>query len=247
MLTQQLKDIAKKIELSSLKAGKRPQNIKLVAVSKFHDAELMNEYLNVFQHVQPSCHNQVIFGEAYVQEYKNKVNKLQGDFKTHLIGAFQSNKVKDAIKLFDVIQSVHKKKLLELINEEAKKAKKVQNIYLQVNISQDDDKSGFNTDDALNIIKNDINRLDGIKLCGLMTITKQYDEPQEARGDFIKMKHFYDEIFSWVNSNYNNRPDSFELSMGMSDDFDIAIEEGATMVRIGHRLFGERGYPFSNL
>ena len=241
MLSQQLKDITKSIELSSRKAGKMPQDIKLVAVSKFHDVELMNKYLNIFQKEHPSCYGQVIFGEAYVQEYKSKINKLSGNFKTHLIGAFQSNKVKDAIKLFDVIQSVHKKKLLELINVEAEKAKKVQDIYLQINISQDGDKSGFDADEASNIIKCDINHLNSVRLCGLMTITKQYDDPQKARYDFTKMKHFYDEILSWVNSNYNNPPDSFELSMGMSDDFDIAIEEGATMVRIGSKLFGERG------
>jgi len=241
MLSQRLKDITKRIELSSLKAGKRPQDIKLVAVSKFHDAELMNEYSNIFHREQPSCYNQVIFGEAYIQEYRGKIDKLSGNFKTHLIGAFQSNKVKEAIKLFDVIQSVHKKKLLELINAEAEKAKKIQDIYLQINISQDDDKSGFDVDEALNIINGDINRLNGIKLCGLMTITKQYDDQQKVRDDFIKMKRLYDEISNWVNNNYNNRPNSFELSMGMSDDFDIAIEEGATMIRIGGELFGERG------
>ena len=240
MLNERLKNISTRIEHAALKGGRNPQDIKLVAVSKLHSTKLMNEYLNILPKSQPSFHKQAIFGEAYVQEYKNKVSALSGDFKTHLIGAFQSNKVKDAIKLFDVIQSVHKKKLLELINTEAEKAKKIQDIYLQINISQDDDKSGFNADEALNIVKCDITRLNNIRLCGLMTITKQYDDPKETRDDFRKMRQLYNEILDWLNHNSSHKPNSFELSMGMSDDFDIAVEEGATMIRIGSLLFGER-------
>ena len=240
MLHERLKDISEKIRISSLKVKKEIQNIKLVAISKFHDAGLMNEYSDIIQKETPLFYPQAIFGEAYVQEYKNKVNELKGNFQTHLVGAFQSNKIKDAIKLFHVIQSVHKKKLLELINTEAEKAGKVQDIYLQINISQDDDKSGFKTDEVLSIIKNEINDLKNVKLGGLMTITKLYDNPGDVRTDFKKMKHFYDEVFDWLNINYRYQPNSFELSMGMSDDFDIAIEEGATMVRIGSALFGNR-------
>ncbi|MCL4135478.1 UNVERIFIED_CONTAM: hypothetical protein GTU68_035798 [Idotea baltica] len=177
---------------------------------------------------------EIIFGENYVKEYADKKAELTGNFKTHLIGPLQSNKVKKAVEIFDCIQSVHSEKVLKLINKEAEKLNKEMDVFLQVNISEDEAKSGFQKEELVEIFNKDfINKLANINIAGLMCITAFYENKEDVRPDFIKMCEIKKELE--LSNNIK-----LELSMGMSADYQIAIEEGASMVRIGSSLFGER-------
>jgi len=226
VLADKLSKIEYQIQLSLLKSGRKDQ-VSLIAVSKKQDVRKMLQY-ELLKKDKPEL---VIFGENYVQEFKDKKINLSPESKCHLIGKLQSNKVKEAVRLFDVIQSIDSEKLLILINKEASNLGKIQEIMLQVNVSNDPKKGGMNANEVFNILA-EIEELKHLKLVGLMTITELYENPQDSRKDFKNMKKIKDAL--------DDRYQNLELSMGMSQDFEIAIEEGATMVRIGTALFGER-------
>jgi pyridoxal phosphate enzyme (YggS family) len=184
----------------------------------------------------------VVFGESYVQELKAKRNELDksglvGEF--HLLGPLQSNKIRDAVRFADLIESVHSLKIIDGIAKEARAAGKRQSIFLQVNIGRDPQKSGFSKEQlseachAVGVYR------DCLALRGLMTITPYYPVAEDVRADFRAFNEFRRKLLK--------SPDvkCFEgeeilLSMGMSSDFEIAIEEGADLVRVGTKLFGER-------
>lgn len=172
----------------------------------------------------------VVFGESYIQELQNK--KLSGEFDAgtlfHFIGRLQSNKASLAVQFSDVIESVHSKKIIDEVAKAAVKLNKVQDIFLQINISQDENKAGFLEEELGSIVPYALG-LESIRMIGLMTITEYYDNHEEVRGDFIKMRLCRDRYLPGA-----------AISMGMSSDFLIALEEGATHVRIGSALFGER-------
>lgn len=214
-------------EVFSINSNNR---IKLIAVSKRQPIDKMKAWIDF-------CHKkniEIIFGENYVKEYAEKKQDLSGNFKTHLIGPLQSNKVKKAVEIFDCIQSVHSEKILKLINKEAEKLNRKMDVFLQVNISEDEAKSGFQKEELINIFNKDfINEVANVNIAGLMCITAFYENKEEVRPDFKKMYELKKEI-----ELINNI--KLELSMGMSADFNIAIKEGASMVRIGSSLFGER-------
>lgn len=215
------------------RAGRDPQHIRVVAVSKTHPPELMRELLEAFAKRSES----LIFGENYVQEFKRKQELLGSSLDCHLIGPLQSNKAKDAVKLFSVIESVHSAHLAQALDKEANKIGKQQQILLQVNISDDQQKSGFTPERALDFINKEITRYENLCFRGLMTITKFYPVAEMARSDFRAMRELADRISALLGP---KAPQPFELSMGMSADFQIAVEEGATLVRVGTAIFGER-------
>jgi len=220
-----LVEILKQIDESARRANRNTSRVQLLGVSKKQPLEKMKAYQAQCQELNYPC----IFGENYVQEFKAKREEFPDLAPTHLIGPLQSNKVKLAVSLFACIQSVHSLKVLELIAEEAEKQNKVQSIFLQVDISCDQAKSGFlpeQLEAPLSFIANNTNC---IKLAGLMTITRLYDIAEQARPDFAKLREIRDSINPQL-----------DLSMGMSADYSIAVEEGATIVRVGSALFGER-------
>ena len=176
------------------------------------------EILEVLKTYQADC-----IGESRWQEAESKLSHLPANLPKHFIGHLQSNKVKQIVSNFNSIDSVDSIKLAECISAEAVKQSKVLSIYLQVNISRDGSKFGFDIDELGNAIRQ-IKTLSGITLVGLMTITaKQF--PNETRKDFAAMKKLQQQF---------QLPD---LSMGMSNDWPIAVEEGATMIRLGTALF----------
>ena len=182
----------------------------------------------------------IIFGENYVQEFKQKRADLPTTIDCHLIGHLQRNKARDAVRLFSVIESVDSAGLLRELQKEAAREEKLQQIFLQVNVSQDQAKRGFMVADVAALIEQEIPQATNLKLCGLMTITALYDEAEKARPDFHALRALRDEL---VGSEALRRAigrDSLELSMGMSSDYEIAIEEGATVVRVGSAIFGAR-------
>jgi len=221
-----LTEILLNIEQSCRSVGREPDSVQLLAVSKKQPIEKMLAYQQECMTLDYPC----IFGENYVQEYRDKIKGHPILAGAHLIGPLQSNKVRAAVSLFECIQSVHSLKLLEQLAMEVDRQERPISIYLQVDISGDDRKHGFKPgqiDEPLNLLARAENS--NLKLKGLMTITRLYPEPEDVRPDFAKLREIRDQV-----------DPALGLSMGMSADYSIAVEEGATCVRIGSALFGER-------
>lgn len=206
--------------------GRKAEDITLVAVSKtFPDSDVL-EAFNA---------GQLNFGENKVQEMIKKYDVLsKHEIKWHLIGHLQTNKVKYIVEFVHLIHSVDSFKLALEIDKQAAKVKRRINILVQVNTSDEMQKSGVEIDETKKLC-DDIKQLENINLCGLMTIGKFTDDTEIIRDNFSTLKNLYDEI----------KPDFRDfnyLSMGMTSDFEIAIEEGANMLRIGSAVFGYRNY-----
>ncbi|MEK7529079.1 MAG: YggS family pyridoxal phosphate-dependent enzyme [Patescibacteria group bacterium] len=187
-----------------------------------------------------------VFGENRVQEAREKFENLKNrtDIELHMIGRLQSNKVREAVGLFDVIQSIDSLKLLEIVSHEAFKIGKKMRVFIQINASKDPAKTGVMPDAIFEFFRNAHEVLceGSVVVEGLMTIVEHTPDIEARRPFFTKMKKIFDdlrEIFppDRVTANYIEHVNLQHLSMGMSDDFEVAIEEGATMVRIGRLLF----------
>lgn len=231
-----LSEVLQKLRGAAIKVGRDPAQVTLVAVSKTKSIEAMNEYAEAATRVALP----IVFGENYLQEIKEKQPQLPAHSELHMIGPLQSNKVRDAVRLCDVIESVHSLKTLELIAKEATRISKRQRVLLQVNIGQDEKKSGFTPDELIEAL-NACERLSS-DLCveGLMTILPYDENPEASRPHFKAMTALRTRLIAEGRASlFHNQ--KILLSMGMSDDFGVAIEEGADIVRVGTALFGERG------
>ncbi len=217
--------------LATVESLAQHSGAQLVLASKEQSAERLNAIIASANQRGVIPH----FGENYLQELEEKLPLLQGDFKLHFIGALQSNKVKKAVKIFDVIQTAGSEKLLRIISDEAVKAGKVQKIYLQVNISNDDQKAGFAAEELNPALFQMISELAGLDLQGLMTITKFYAEPEEARPDFFALAQIAADL-----EKSGHVQGRLHLSMGMSADYQVALACGADLVRVGTAVFGQR-------
>lgn len=223
------------IERAAKLSGRSFADVVLVAVSKKKSIDEMREY----QAAADALGIPVVFGENYLQELKAKKNRFDDTVKLHMIGPLQSNKVKDAVALCDVIESVHSVKTLELVAQEARRIGKKQAIFLQVNIGSDAAKSGFSSGEIVAIAELALRHADAVEVLGLMTITPYYEISEHARGDFKRMSQLREELYAIGASTFFANK-KILLSMGMSADFEIAIEEGADLIRVGTALFGER-------
>ncbi len=199
---------------------------KLVCITKTIEPERINEAIRA---------GATIIGENRVQEYEDKRDDIL-PCEIHLTGHLQTNKVKKAVQLFDVIQSIDSLKVIRNIDRRARDIGKVQRVYLQVNIGNEPQKYGFGPDEIKNAIT-EIRSLRNARVEGLMCIPP-FVPPEQTRSYFRKMKALFDEIKQENRDNIDIRT----LSMGMSSDYRIAIEEGATMVRVGSAIFGKRKY-----
>ena len=223
-----------KIVQATTRVDRNPYNVRLVAVSKRQSVSQMIEYASL-------CHatgTVPIFGENYVQEFGEKRKALEGDFKAHLIGPLQSNKAREAVSLFDMIESVHSLRIAQAIDKEASKIAKVQDILIQVNVSADPAKSGFGVIEVRGVLAELRATLKNVRICGLMTILENFDEPARTRQDYRRLFDLFIKLRD--DPQLGQGEDFCELSMGMSADFEIAIEEGATLIRVGTAIFGER-------
>ena len=225
-LKKRLENVKDRIYKAALKCSRDPEDIHLVAVSKTIPANRVREAIEA---------GVTILGESYVQEARNKFNVL-GTYPVswHFIGHLQSNKAKYAVRLFDLIHSVDTIKLAHELNKQANKVNKIQDVLIQINISKEPSKSGSDIQNASNLIKN-IVLFENLSVKGLMAIPPFFNNPEKTRPYFIALRNLRDQsqkAFPGVVLN--------ELSMGMTGDFEIAIEEGATFVRIGTAIFGER-------
>jgi len=223
----QIENLQRRIQAAALSCGRQPDNIRLVAVTKTVGPEKIKTAIAAGIH---------IFGENYIQEAKNKIEKISDDsIKWHFIGHLQSNKAKFAIRFFDLIHSVDSFKLAREINKQAKKYDKVQNILIQINISKEETKSGIAENEAISLLR-DISNLENVSVKGLMTMPPFFNQPEKVRSYFKALAELRNKIKAV--SILNIFMD--ELSMGMTGDFEVAISEGATLVRIGTAIFGER-------
>lgn len=209
--------------------------VTLVAITKRQPIESMQ----VYQEIAASLGMPVIFGENYVQELASKREQLVGDIEWHLTGPLQSNKIAEAVRLSDVIQSVHSTKVIDGIAKAAREQGIQQRIFLQVNIGQDSNKRGFSVEELEDAIVRCENHSHELCLCGLMTITPNYEDPHLRKNDFEKLAR----VRSRLEDSSLRRcfqQNTITLSMGMSGDYKVALEAGADIIRIGSLLFGAR-------
>lgn len=227
-IADNLSTITTRISRAALRAGRDPDQVHLVAVSKLQSVDAIS-----------AAHSagQLVFGENYVQELVDKVPQLPPDICWHFIGSLQTNKVKYLAGLTGLIHSVDRISLAREIDRHWSKTGNACNILIQVNISGETTKSGTTVDDTLQLIR-EAAQLEHVRIKGLMTMPPFYDEPERARPYFRQLRLLAQQITAEKIPGVAME----ELSMGMSGDFEVAIEEGATLVRIGTAVFGERSY-----
>jgi pyridoxal phosphate enzyme (YggS family) len=226
-LAENLEQIEKRILAACERAGRTRDSVLLLAVSKTHPPETIREAVNL---------GLTYFGENKVQEAKAKIPGAPGKARWHFIGHLQSNKCRDAVELFEMIQGVDSLALAQEINKRAEQAGKTMPILLEINVAGEGSKFGYNPQQMLADLKA-INALPRLEIHGLMAIPPFTPMPEKARPYFQKLRELKQQAEAVLGAPLP------QLSMGMSGDFEVAIEEGATIVRIGTALFGERSYP----
>ncbi len=226
-IAENIKDICSRIQKAAERGRRGADEVKLVAVTKTVDAERVNEA------IRSGIRS---IGENRVQEAEEKFKLITERVEKHLVGHLQTNKAKKAVQLFDFIQSVDRERIAQEISRRAKDLGKAMEILVEVNTSGEETKFGVHPDKALPFIET-ISKLEGIKIKGLMTVGLFSENPEEVRPCFKKLKKLFEKIKS---ANLPNVEMKF-LSMGMTNDFEVAIEEGSNMVRIGTGIFGPRG------
>lgn len=228
MIEENIKQVEDNIAKACERANRDRSEVTLICVSKTKPASMVEEAYKTGQRN---------FGENKVQEINDKYPILPDDIKWHLIGHLQRNKVKYIINKVHLIHSVDSIRLSEQIQHEAEKADKVMNILVQVNVANEDTKFGLQVSETEDVVR-EIAKMPNVHICGLMTIAPFTDNPETNRVFFRKLKQLSVDIKS---KNIDNVSMDC-LSMGMTGDYQVAIEEGATLVRVGTGIFGERIY-----
>jgi len=228
MLKENLQKVEENIQKACDRVGRKREEVTLIAVSKTKPLEDIEEILE---------ENVIDFGENKVQELCDKYEKISRPVNWHLIGHLQTNKVKYVVDKVALIHSVDSYKLAEQINKEAKKKNTIVPILLQVNIAKEDTKFGLEKEEVLPLIEQ-IKDMEGIQIKGLMTIAPFVTNPEENR---VHFKNLY-QLYVDIKRKSINNVIMDTLSMGMTGDYQVAIEEGATMIRVGTGIFGERNY-----
>lgn len=213
------------MEAAARRSGRDPEDIQILAVSKSFPAEAVVEVAR--------CGHR-LFGESRVQEAAEKISAvIQPGLEWHLVGHLQSNKVRQAAELFDVVQSLDSERLARRLNRVCGEIGKRVSVFVQVNIGEESQKYGVDPEQT-ELLVDLVDQLDFLDLCGLMTIPPWDQDPERSRPYFRRLAAMRDRI-----SRQRSRPLD-QLSMGMSGDFTVAIEEGATLIRIGTAIFGGR-------
>ena len=228
MVTENLKIVEEKIAKACERAKRDRSEVTLIAVSKTKPEVMIEEAYAAGQRD---------FGENKVQEICRKKELLPEDIRWHMIGHLQRNKVHQVVNKACLIHSVDSLRLAETISHEAEKKEIKVPVLVEVNVAQEESKFGVTTEETISLVE-EIAKLPHIRVRGLMTIAPFVEDPEENRGIFRKLKQLSVDIAA---KNINNVNMSV-LSMGMTNDYEVAIEEGATMVRVGTGIFGERDY-----
>lgn len=227
-IADNLSNIRGRIAEAARRAGRDPASVRLVAVSKTKTADMVEE---------AARGGQTIFGENYVQELVAKARQVREPVEWHFIGALQSNKVRQIAGLVTMIHSVDRLSLAQEIERQWAKLDSTCEVLIQVNIAGETTKSGTTAEELLTLVRQ-VADLPHLRVRGLMTIPPFFDDPEGARPYFRELKRLADVVAAEGVPGVAME----ELSMGMSGDFEAAIEEGATLVRIGTSIFGEREY-----
>ena len=228
MLKENLEKVEENIQAACDRAGRKRDEVTLIAVSKTKPVEMLQEAYDLGVRIN---------GENKAQELASKYEVLPKDIHWHMIGHMQRNKVKYIIDKVDLIHSVDSLRLAETIENEAAKHNVTVPILIEVNVAQEESKFGLKTEEVLSLVES-VAALPHINIKGLMTIAPYVEDPEENRGIFRQLKKLSVDIAA---KNINNVNMSV-LSMGMTNDYQVAVEEGATMVRVGTGIFGERDY-----
>lgn len=228
-IKENIDGILERIAVACKRSGRNPEDITLIAVSKTVDADKAREAVEA---------GIINLGENRVQELVDKYEKLSDTLvKWHMIGHLQKNKVKYIIDKTELIHSVESIELANEINNRASKNNLIANVLIELNIGEEESKFGVSEDSVYEFVKS-LEQFEHINVLGLMTVAPFAEDPEEIRWVFKKMKVIFDNISSMNIKNSNMK----FLSMGMTNDFEIAIEEGANIIRIGTAVFGERTY-----
>ena len=227
-ISENIKQVLDNVEKACRKANRPPESVKLVAVSKTKPNEMLQEAYDIGIRD---------FGENYVQELCDKIETMPKDINWHMIGHLQRNKVKYIVGKVSMIHSVDSLRLAEEISREAVKKSCTIDILVEVNVAEEDSKFGITVENAPNIIE-EMAKLPGISIKGLMTSAPYVTNPEDNRIFFQKLRQLAVDI---KDKNIDNISMD-ELSMGMTNDYTVAVEEGATIIRVGTAIFGERSY-----
>ena len=226
MIAERLKILKDEIDEKCLSCGRLPEDVTLIGVSKYHPLSVIEEAF------EAGLKN---FGENKAQEFRDKSSRFEGSAVWHFIGHLQTNKVKYVIETAEYIHSVDSKKLAAEINKRAERINKIQKILLEINTSGEPSKFGLETEDEIFELADFCRGLKNIRLSGLMTMAPYTDDESEIRKSFSALRTLFDKLNA-------QGAELKHLSMGMSGDWQIAVEEGSTMVRIGTAIFGTRNY-----
>lgn len=227
-ITENLNEVHEAMKNACAVSNRTSDNLTLINVSKTKPVEALMEAYN---------YGERHFGENKVQELIEKYEAMPKDIKWHMIGHLQTNKVKYIVDKVDYIHSVDSIKLAQTIDKEANKHNVTVNILIEVNVAGEDTKFGVSVEETENLVR-EIAQLNNVKICGLMTIAPYVDDPEENRQYFVKLRDLSVDIAEKNIDNVNMNV----LSMGMTGDYCVAIEEGATLVRVGTGIFGRRDY-----
>jgi PLP dependent protein len=227
-LKENLDGIRSRIDEACTSCGRDPGSVTLIGVTKTYESDVINASIDL---------GITDIAENKVQEITRKYDDVKKGVKWHLIGHLQSNKVKYIIDKVDLIHSVDSLKLAEEISKRAKSIGRVMDILIQVNVVQEESKFGVDVEHVVPLVR-ELSNLSGIRVVGLMNIAPFYENPEEVRPIFSKMKQIFDGL---KKMDYDNIEMKY-LSMGMSNDFKVAIEEGANLIRVGTAIYGKRDY-----
>ena len=218
--------IKQRIAVAAARAGRDPYSIKLMAVTKTVPPE------RILKAIEAGV---TLLGENYVQEAKDKIALIGDSARWHMIGHLQTNKAKYAVKLFDCIHSVDRLELAQELDRRARPGGSKINILVEVNVSGEQTKNGVPALEAMDLIQR-LSHLDNLAVHGLMTMAPYADNPENSRPYFKALRNLRNDILRTGIIGIRME----ELSMGMTDDFEVAIEEGSTIIRVGRAIFGER-------
>lgn len=208
-----------------------PNGVELVAVSKFHPVEALREAYDAGQR---------IFGESRALELEAKVAELPSDIQWHFIGHLQTNKVRKVVAHASLIHSIDSERLLRAVDNEAAKAGRRIGVLLQLHVAQEETKFGFTPDELIKFVTPELlSSLKSVDICGVMGMASNVDDESRIRDDFRRIRSTFDRLKSDI---FASSPTFSYVSMGMSHDWRIAVDEGSNMIRVGTSIFGEREY-----